>query len=248
MTKESILKIVTSGCSKATEDDRVWFIAHPTQEWRIRSPHPEEIRQLSSHFGSPAEITNFARMAAHIHELAEDPSSPAVSDMAVCVLQIEKGTRVRVPALRDIRSGRFALVTENGETTTPKAMIAYMRASLMISKPVSHDFGDACSSCGHADETGDISVMFPSAKGEAKANCLACSYFHIKDGQRPLGFSIYVSKADAGTADLKDAAHDMKRMQGAFAAGPFAFTSVLIDVIDKRPDLIRRVIEIEARR
>jgi hypothetical protein len=248
MTKESILKLVTSCRSEATEDDRVWFVAHPTREWRIRSPHPEEIRQLSSDFAFPAAITNFARMAAHIHELAEDPSSPAVSDMALCVLQIEKGTRVRVPALRDIRSGRFALVTENGETTTPKAMIAYMRASLMISKPVAHDFGDVCSSCGHPDETGDISLFFADAEGEAKANCLPCSYFRIKDGHKPTGTSIYFSKADVCTANLTDAHNDVKRLMDVVATGPFAFTSVLIDVIDKRPDLIRRVIEIEARR
>ena len=226
----------------------MWFVAHPTREWRIRSPHPEEIRQLSSDFAFPAAVTNFARMAAHIHELAEDPLSPAVSDLALCVLQIEKGTRVRVPALRDIRTGRFALVTENGEPTTPDAMIAGLRASLMISKPVAHDFGDVCSSCGHADETGDISLFFADAKGEAKANCLPCSYFRIKDGHKPTGSSIYISKADVCTANLTDAHNDVKRLMDVVATGPFAFTSVLIDVIDKRPDLIRRVIEIEARR
>jgi len=248
MTKERTLKLVTSPFSKASDDDRLWFVEHPTREWRIRSPYQDEVRHLSSNDIFPHTISNFARMAAHIDELAEDPSSPAVSDMAVCVLQIEKGTRVRVPALRDIRSNRFTLVTEDGEPTTPKAMIAYMRASLMISKPVAHDFGDVCSSCGNADETGDISVMFPSEKGEAKANCLPCSYFHIKDGRTPAGFSIYVSKADVGKADLKDASGDMKRMHDAFSQGPFAFTSVLIDVIDKRPDLIQRVIEIKERR
>jgi len=187
-------------------------------------------------------------MVAHINELAEDPFSPAVSDMAICVLQIEKGTRFRVPALRDVRTGSFALVTEDGELITPSAMIAAGRALLLVSKPVAHDFGDVCSSCGNADETGDISLMFPSEKGEAKANCLPCSYFHIKDGLKPTGVSIYVSKEDFGMANLKDAAHNMKRMQGAIAAGPFAFTSVLIDVIDKRADLIQRVMEIKARR
>ena len=248
MTKERALKLVQSPLSKASDDDRLWFVAHPTREWRIRSPYQDEIHHLSVNAIFPHMLSNFANMAAHIDELAEDPFSPPVSDMAICVLQIEKGTRFRVPALRCVRTGSFAIVTADGEPTTPDAMIAGLRASLMVSKPVAVDLGDECSSCGHPDETGDISLFFADAKGEAKANCLPCSYFRIKDGQKPTGTSIYISKADVCTANLTDAHNDVKRLMDVVATGPFAFTSVLIDIIDKRTDLIRRTMEIKARR
>lgn len=248
MTKERSLKLVQSPLSKASDDDRLWFVEHPTREWRIRSPYQDEISHLSTNAIFPHTLSHFASMAAQIEELAEDPFSPPVSDMAICVLQIEKGTRFRVPALRSVRTGSFAIVTADGEPTTPDAMIAGIRASLMVSKPVAIDLGDECSLCGHPDETGDISLMFADVKGQARAVCLPCSYFHIGDGHRPTATSIYVSKADAGTVNLTNVHKDTKRLMDVVATGPFAFTSVLIEIIDKRIDLIRRTMEIKARR
>jgi hypothetical protein len=221
--------------SRATDDDRAWFLAHPTEAWRLREAFPGEEEALAR---DPLrhEPTHYAAMTTHLLALAQHPDAAPVTELVLCVLAIDPSTRLRVPALRDARSGKFWLVDEEGAIVTPAALAARFREGLALQGLGECDLGDACPRCGRPEQSGDLSVVFEGegASTEAEVCCLACAVPVLRQGRVATGLALYMRKDEAPRGPVMTAAiRDLKRLQAA-QPSPSALADAIVALVTER--------------
>lgn len=221
--------------SLATQDDRDWFRAHPTKTWRLRKALDKEEETL---LRDPlhSEPTLYALMKAHLIARAQHPDAAPVTELVVCVLAIEPGTRARVPALRDARSGKFWLVDEEGTVVSPETLVARFRAGLAAGGLVERELGNGCSGCGRPERTGDLSVVFEGASGPETPEvlCLGCAVPRLRGGRAAQALSLCVEEGAEPKGPVMSAAVTALQRLKAAESSPSALADAIVALLRER--------------
>lgn len=185
--------------SAAMDLDRDWFAANPARDWYLREPLQAEFEALAAP-APDGSCTEFALMLGHLRRLAELPSAPPITKIVVCVIQIEPGCRLRVPAIHDPRTKRFSVVSVDGdvvplETLRASALFATEALGSAVARQEPAD--EVCTSCGRPEQTGDITMIFAEPLVGTKSRCLLCSFHLVLGGQWPQALTVFVRRGDA---------------------------------------------------
>lgn len=208
--------------SSAMDLDRNWFANHPTRDWYLREPLQAEFEVLAAP-GPDGSCTEFALMLGHLRRLADLPSAPPHTKIIVCVIQIEPGCRLRVPALHDPRTKRFSVVSADGDVVPPEtlraaALLATEASGASVARQEPAD--EVCTSCGRPEQTGDLTMIFAEPVVGTKSRCLLCSFHLVLGGQWPQAITVFVRRGDAfEDAAVQRSLRDMAALKAVAKTG-----------------------------